>query len=164
MKTFRLEDLFSIVDSLLGRTPDDLELQSFLTALGNWPLPDFEEEEFTIYLEDKARGFCLLFEDCSAVRHPLASGKPEKMPIFIGCFFYAEGVDEYSMFKGTLPENIVWSDDSTSLVAKLGVPNNEIINKKTGRLMAHRWSVKQWLLTASYDSGGFLQELYLGIT
>ena len=42
-----------------------------------WPLPDFEDEEFTIYLEDKPRGFCLVFDDSSTVQHKTAASERE---------------------------------------------------------------------------------------
>jgi len=164
MTTSPLGDVYSAVDRLLGRTPDDAELQSFLSALGYWPLQVLGPEDFNLYLEDKARGFCLLFEDCSVVPHPLAAGKPAGTLIFAGCFFYAEGVEGYHAYAGALPYGITWSDTASSIVAKLGPPKNEIKSKRTGVLMAHRWQAGQWLLTASYHAGGSsLEHLYVGI-
>lgn len=164
MNTSLLDDLYSAVDRLLGRTPDDAEMQAFLSALGHWPLQVLGPEDFNIYLEDEARGFCLLFEDCSVVPHPLAASKPAETPIFTGCFFYAEGVEGYHAYAGALPYGITWSDTASSLVSKLGPPKNEMKSKRTGLLIAHRWPAGQWLLTARYSAGGSsLGHLYVGI-
>lgn len=164
MKKSPMKDLFASSERLLGRTPDDTELQAFLGALGMWPLPDFEPEELTIYLEDKDRGFCLMFDDSSSVQHPVAAGKPAETPIFVSAYFYAEGVEEYHAFAGTLPYGIIWSDTANSLVSKMGPPKHEIKTKSDGRLSAHVWPAGQWWLTASYVGGGSsIDYLYLNI-
>jgi hypothetical protein len=164
MNTSLVNDLYTAVDRLLGRTPDDAELQAFLSALSYWPLQVLGPEDFRIYLEDKARGFCLLFEDCSVVPHPLATGKAAKTPIFTGCFFYAEGVEGYHAYKGVLPYGITWSDTASSLVSTLGPTESEIKSKRTSMLTAHVWPAGQWFLTASYLAGGSsLKHLYVGI-
>lgn len=164
MNITHLDDIYSVVEQLLGKTPDDAELQSFLVAIGKWPLSAFGPEDLSIYLEDKRLGYCLLFEDCSTVRHPLATDKVAETPIFVGCFFYSEGVDGYRAYAGKLPSSITWFDTPNTLVYKLGTPMNEIMNKKTGALLGHRWQAGQWLLSASYSGGEKLKHLYLGIT
>jgi len=154
MKTSPINDIFASAERLLGRTSDDPELKILLQALGFWPLPEFESEESSIYLEDEARGFCLVFDDSSSLEHPLAAGKPPGTPIFRNVFLYSEGVGDYHAYKGTLPHGITWSDTANTLVAKMGPPKNEIKNKKTGKLSAHRWPAGRWMLTASYGGGG----------
>lgn len=164
MKTMPIKDLFASADQLLGRTPDDTELRTLLQSLGMWPLPAFGPEELSIYLEDRARGFCLEFRDSSSVRHPVAAGKPAQTPIFEGVFFYAEGVDGYRAYVGTFPYGITWSDTAASLPSKVGPPKHEIKNKKTGLLSSHRWSAGRWNLTARYRGGGVsIKHLHLGI-
>jgi hypothetical protein len=162
MKASATEDMFASVERLLGRTPDDNELRLFLEGLGKWPIPAFGEEELTIYLGDKARGYNLVFDDSSTVRHPVAAGKSPETPILVTCFFYNEGVEGYHAFTGTLPNGITWSDSADSLVAKIGPPKHEI--KYGTTLSAHRWSKGQWMLTASYQrNGAFVEYLDLGI-
>jgi hypothetical protein len=164
MKTPPTQDLFASAERLLGRTPDDGELQKFLEDLRKWPLPAFGPEELSIYLADKDQGFCLQFDDSSTIQHPVAAGKVAETPLFVRCFFYAEGVEEYHAFSGTLPNGITWSDNATSLVSKIGLPKHEIKSKKTGKLTGHRWARGQWMLTASYKrDGAFLEYLDLGI-
>jgi hypothetical protein len=149
---------------LLGRTPDDSELHELLATLGNWPLRAFGPEELSIYLHDKVRGFCLVFDDSTTVRHPVASGKPAQTPIFVGAFFYAEGVDGYHAYAGAMPYGIGWSDTAKSLVSKIGPPKFEIKNKQTGQLRSHRWPAGQWMLTALYGGGGTsIKHMHLGI-
>jgi hypothetical protein len=163
MKTPPEENIFAQAEKLLGKSPDD-ELRAILEALGKWPIPPFGPEELTIYLEDKPRGFCLVFDDSSTVQHPVAANKPPQTPIFVGCFFYAEGVDGYHAFKGALPYGISWSDNASSMVSKIGPPKHEIKNKKTGLLSSHRWQIGQWMLTARYTGGGSaIRHLHLGI-
>jgi hypothetical protein len=164
MKMPDTEDMFASVERLLGRTPDDNELRSFLQQLGKWPVPEFGPEELTIYLEDKARGFCLVFDDSATVRHPIAANKSPQTAIFVGCFFYSEGVDGYHAFTGSLPYGITWSDNSTTTVSKIGPPKHEIKNKNTGLLSSHRWQVGQWMLTVRYKGGGSsIRHIHLGI-
>ena len=114
-KTLPMKDLSGSAERLLGRTPDDPELQTFLKTLGRWPLPPFGPEELTIYW-DKALGFCLVFDDSSTVKHSIAAGNQAGTPIFVGTFFYAEGVDGYHAYAGPLPYGITWSDTANSLV------------------------------------------------
>lgn len=157
-------NLFLTIAPLFGRTPDDSELEEVLGALGHLPFCGFGVDDFSLYLPNKADGFCLLFEDADTVDHKLAKGKARRTPVFTGCFFYPEGIDEYSQFKGPLPEGIVWSDTSESILGKLGKPQNEIMNKKTGKLKAHRWNLGAFLLTASYrKEGTSLHHVYVGI-
>jgi hypothetical protein len=153
-KSSSMDTLFESVERLLGRTPENPELQTLLEALDMWPLPDFEDEELTIYLEDKPRGFCLVFDESSSVQHPVAAGKPAGTPIFVGTFLYNEDVEDYRAFRGKLPHGITWADNAESLVAKLGPPKREIRNKRDGKLSAHGWPCGQWWLTASYVGGG----------
>lgn len=137
-----VNDLYSVVDGLLGRPPEDAELQSFLEALGHWPLT-LGPEDILRYLAHQDRGFCLLFMDASGHPHPVARGKPPRTPIFKGCFFYAEGVEECRAFAGALPNGITWSDTATTLLAKLGPPKNAIISRKRGVLTSHFWTMGQ---------------------
>lgn len=164
MKAVSVKDLFSFTQALLGRTSNDHELRSILEGLGKWPIPAFGPEELTLYLADKSQGFCLVFDDGSTVKHAVAAGKGSQTPIFVGGFFYAEGVDEYHAFSGTLPNGIVWSDSASSLLSKMGPPKHEITNKKTGALSSHRWPLGQWMLTARYAGGGSsIKHLHLGL-
>jgi hypothetical protein len=159
-----INNLFSAAEPLFGRTPDDAELQSFLSALGKWPIPEFGAEDFYLYIPDKAQGYCLFFEDADILKHPAAAGKPPRTPILVGCFFYNEGVDEYHAFAGALPLGITWADTASSLVSKLGPPKNEIKNKKTGLLSSHRWPAGQLLVSAVYRGGGTsIKHIYVGI-
>ncbi len=164
MKSFTIENLFPSIEPLFGRTADDLDLQAVLKAMGRWPLPEFEPEEFVIFLEDKEHGFCLEFDDTQTAKLPGSKDKPPRTAIFRGCFFFAEGYENYHAFSGSLPCSIVWTDTASSLVTKLGTPKNEIMNKKTGILNAHRWAMDGWMLTASYRNGGsFLRRIYAGV-
>jgi hypothetical protein len=164
-KTSVINDLFAAAEPLFGRAPDDAELQSFLNAVGKWPVPAFGPEEFSLYVADKPRGFCLLFEDAETVKHPDAAGKPARTPIFIGCFFYNEGVDGYQAFAGALPLGITWADTASSLVSKLGPPDSEIKSKKTGLVTSHGWPAGRLLLTVAYRGGGSsIRHIYVGIT
>jgi hypothetical protein len=162
--TLAMDDLFPTAEPLFGRTPDDPDLQAFLMAVGKWPVPPFGDEELIMYLEDKPRGFALVIEDAGTVKHPAAEGLAAQTPLFTACFFFAEGVEGYQAFPGKIPSGIVWSDNASSLVAKLGPPKNDIKNKKTGALQAHRWPAGTLLLTARYLGGGTsLRHVYLGI-
>ena len=164
MTTSPTSNLYDTIAPLFGRTPEDPELAAVLGTLGELPFRGLASDEFSRYLTKKTAGYCLLFEDAETVRHPTAQGKARKTPIFTGCFFYPEGVDEYAQFTGALPEGILWTDSAATLPAKLGAPKNEIINKKTGRLKAHRWSKGALLLTASYKADATsLHHIYIGI-
>lgn len=164
MRTSTTKDVFPQVEQLLGRTPDDMELETFLKSLGMWPLPSFEPEEFRIYLEDKERGFCLVFKDCSTVQHPSTVGKPAETPVLACVFLYAEDVDGYHAYMGALPLGIIWSDTASLLVAKNGPPKQEIRNKTTGKLNAQRWPVGPWMLTVGYiGDGASIDRIDLGI-
>jgi len=146
--------LFKRAELLLGRTPDDPELQGFLKKLQMWPVPAFEEDELTVYLENKALGFCLVFDDSSTVKHESAAGKTPGTPLFVTTFLYAEGVEGYHKFPGELPNGIAWSDSAAAVVAKLGPPKREIKNKRDGRLTAHAWPFGSWWMTVGYIGGG----------
>jgi len=155
-------DVYAGIGPALGKTPNDPPVQSFLRSIGHWPLPELEEDEFDLNIEDEARGFSLAFED-GANLPPSIEAKPAGTLVLCGCFFYAEGADDYQQYGGPLPQGITWSDTPASLVAKLGPPKNEMRNKKTGELDAHRWALgEQRLLTASYN-GDELENLYIGI-
>ena len=154
MPTAPLIDVFASAERLLGRTPSDPELRKLLVSLGRWPLPEFESEEVSIYLEDQARGFCLVFDDSSSLEDPIAAGEQPGTPIFVSAFFYAEGVDGYHAYAAPLPHGITWSDTASSLLSKMGPPKHEIKSKKTGLLSAHVWAYGRWALTASYPAGG----------
>ena len=164
MTTSLTSNLYDTIAPLLGRTPADPELAAVLGALGELPFRGLASDEFSRYIAKKQDGHCLLFEDAETVRHPAAQGKARKTPVFTGCFFYPGGVDEYAQFTGVLPEGILWTDTAATLLAKLGAPKNEIMNKKTGRLKAHRWSKGELLLTASYKTdASALHHIYMGI-
>ena len=66
---FPVEDIAPLVIRLAGRTPDDAELRSFLSALGRWPLPAFPPDEFDVSVEDQQRGFSLSFRDAATLKH-----------------------------------------------------------------------------------------------
>lgn len=165
MSTPITTNLFKVIAPLFGQTPDDPDLSKLLGTLGELPFRGFGPEDFSLYMTKKADGFCLLFEDADTVDHPVAKAKPRRTPIFTGCFFYPKGVDEYDEFTGALPEGIAWSDTAGTLLSRLGTPKNEIINKKTGRVKAHRWAKDRLLLTASYKvDASSLHHIYIGIT
>jgi hypothetical protein len=103
-----------------------------------------------------------LFESTNNAIHKSASRPPDAV-IFAGCFFYAEGVEDYRAFSGPLPIGITWSDTPSTLVAKLGPPDNEIKNKKTGALSAQRWFVRSVRITASFNAKATLDHVYAGI-
>jgi hypothetical protein len=164
MTTSITSNLYNTIAPLFGRTPEDAELAAVLGPLGELPFQGLASDEFSRYVTKKADGFCFLFEDAETVRHPVAQGKARKTPVFTGCFFYPDGVDEYSQFTGSLPEGILWTDTAATLLSKLGTPKNEILNKKTGRVKAHRWNKGNLLLTASYKAdASSLHHLYIGI-
>jgi hypothetical protein len=159
---FPIDRIASSVLGLAGRTPDDPELQRFLTALKAWPLDPFPSDEYSVYHIDKKRGFCLMFEDATLVKHPAAQGKKPRTPLLIGCYFYTQGKDDYEQFAGTLPYDVAWTDTPESLTARLGPPKNVIVSKKTGALTAHRWAMDALLLTVGYRKGA-IEDLYVGI-
>ncbi len=164
MATSVISNLYDTIAPLFGRTPEDPEVAAVLGTLAELPFRGLDSDEFSRYIAKRAEGFCLLFEDADTVRHPTAQGKAPKTPIFTGCFFYPEGVDGYSEFIGSLPDGILWADNAATLAAKLGTPKNEILNKKTGLLKAHRWSRGELLLTASYQAdASSLHHIYVGI-
>ncbi len=164
MTTSIASNLYHTIAPLFGRTPEDPEVAAVLETLGELPFRDLDIEEFSRYVARRPEGFCLLFQDAEIVRHPTAQGKAPKTPIFTGCFFYPEAVEDYSRFTGSLPDGILWTDNAATLLAKLGQPKNEILSKKTGRLKAHRWSRGELLLTASYQAdASSLHHVYVGI-
>jgi len=161
-----LQNLFPTAAPLFGRTADDPDLKAFLTDLKMWPLPELDEDEIEIYHDDEKRGFCLYFVQAERVKVkvPALAGKPGDTLVFVGCFFYADGVNDHLAFRGAMPLDITWSDTASSLVARLGAPKAEIKNKKTGVLTTHRWNAPQPIMQTSYDSGGnALEEVYVGI-
>jgi hypothetical protein len=156
-------ELFNAIEPLFGMTPES-DVKHVLSWMGKLPFPGFAEDEYSLYLSRKDLGFCLLFQDAQTVKHPSAQGKAPRTPIFTGCFFYPGGVEEYETFTGALPGAITWTDTSASLVAKLGAPKNEIMNKLKGSLKAHRWHLGALLLTANYrNAGAALHHIYVGI-
>ena len=159
-----LQNLFATAAPLFGRPADDPDLKVFLTGLKMWPLPKLDEDDIEIYHDDEKRGFCLYFVQAERVKLPALAGKPGDTLVFVGCFFYADGVDDHLSFRGAMPLDITWSDTASSLVARLGAPKGEFKSKKTGALTAHRWNAPQPILSTSYDSGGNkLNEVYVGI-
>ena len=162
-KTFPVDDIAPTVIRLAGRTPDDPELRTFLSAIGSWPLAPFPADEFDVYFEDKVRGFSLSFQDAATLKHPAAAGKPSRTPIFVGGFFYSQGKDGYQQFKGALPHGIAWAESPDSLAAKLGAPKFNITNKKTGNLQAYRWEIDGQMLSANFKNDGSIGHVYVGI-
>jgi hypothetical protein len=161
-KKLNIDSISSSVLHLAGRIPTDPELMAFLSAVGAWPLDDFPPDEFNIYFEDKALGFCLLFEDAAIVRNPIAIGKPARTPIFVGCYYYSQGKDGYQQFMGSLPFGVDWIDTPISILAKLGTAKKNILNQKTGQLIAHRWEIDGLLLTVGYKND-VIEDVYVGI-
>ena len=141
------------VDRFVGRHVAEGDVRLWLESLGLWPLPYFGTEG-EVYVAEKARGFCLTFRRAT-------EAKPA--PWLSGCFFYAEGEDEYAAFQHELPLGITWKDDATSLVARLGAPTFEHKSKKTGRLLGHRWRANERnMVSASYDADGRVRHVYRG--
>lgn len=159
-----LDTLYSDVEPLFGHTPEDPALESFLRSIGMWPVPPLGDEDLTVYVSDKKRGFSLLFDDSDRVNHPSAAGKPSRSRLFVAVYFYAEGHEGYSAFPGKLPLGITWADTPDSLIKRLGQPESELKSKKTGALTAHWWPAKPYVLITGYRSGGTaLRTVYLGI-
>jgi hypothetical protein len=159
-----VDSLFAASERLLGRTPNDPELKEVLVGLAAWPLPEFDEDEISVYVENEPAGYDLEFRDSSTVDHPVAEGKSPGTPVFVSAFFYNEGVEDYGQFKGALPNGISWSDTSNDLVRKLGKPKREFKNKADGKLNGHGWPRGEWWLTASYaEDGAVLERFDLGI-
>lgn len=141
------------VDRFVSRHVQESEVRQWLASLGLWPLPYFGTEN-QIYVPEKPRGFCLTFRRATP-------SKPA--PWLSGCFFYAEGEEGYAAFPHRLPLGITWQDDAASLVARLGAPTVEHKNKRTGRLLGHRWNAdKHNMTSASYDAEGHVRHVYRG--
>jgi len=147
-------DILTTSERLLGRSADDSELQSFLNTLNMWPLSPFGTDEFRIYAEDKDRGICLLFKDSATIKHQVAANKIPGTPIFSSIFFYADGVEGYHAYSGQLPLGINWIDTVSRLVSRLGAPQHEIRNNKTGQLRAQKWPLGHLSVTVVYVAGG----------
>lgn len=154
-------DVYAAVMPLLGTTLDDAKLRAFLHSIGHWPLPE-PEDVGDLHVEDPERGFTLVFEDGASLPSP-ALRQPAGTLVLCGCFFYADGVEEFEEYRGPLPRDITWSDTPVSLAGRLGASKNEFRDKRTGELDGQRWELEdQRLLTASYN-GDVLEQLYLGI-
>lgn len=164
MNTTTLKNLYSASRSVLGLTPDDQRLQEFLDDLDMWPLPEFEEDESSIYPDNEKKGFFLELKDCAETNHPLAKGKPSGVPIFISCSIYPEGIEGYSAYVGTMPYGIAWSDSASDVVKKMGrAPANEIIDKPSGKLTTQIWDVDVGPFTVCYSLSGGIRRIYWGI-
>lgn len=147
---------------LSGRTTDDPELQAFLRKAGGWPLKPFAADEFNTAFSDKTRGYQLLFRDAATVKHAVAAGKADRLPLFIGTYFFTEGCEGNRQFAGALPHGVKWTDKPDDLLARLGTPKNVITSKKTGALTAHRWAIDELLMSVNYRNGA-IESLYIGI-
>jgi hypothetical protein len=144
-------NLFTHIEKLFGETPDNQELASILSWMGQQKFPQFKKEEWDIYLSKKPFGFCLHFEDAKMVLHDCAKGKAPRTPIFTGCFYYPEGQEGFKQYSGKLPFGVTWSDTSSTLPKKFKEKATPIVSKPTGALQAHIWSFGDLRLTASYQ-------------
>ena len=149
-----VQSLFENAEPLFGRPVGDTNVQALLSSLGHWPPPQFSEDEFIIYVEDKPHGYCLKLDEASTVKNPIVAGIPEGTPVLVGCFFFSEGVDGYRQFSGRLPRDILWSDGPETVLKKVGAPKFEFKNKTTGVLSTHRWDCGAWHLTVKYRDDG----------
>ncbi len=157
------DDITPEVLRLAGRTSDDPELQTFLEKSGAWPLKPFPAGEFNLAFKDELRSYELLFEDAATVQHAAAAGKPARLPLFVGAYYFNEGSAGQRPFAGILPHGVTWHDTPDQLLARLGAPKNTITAKKTGALSAHRWAIEGLLLTVGYRHG-VVEDVYVGIT
>lgn len=153
---FELKRLVSTIEPLLGRVSSDSELEAFLTELGHWPLPPFQESMlYSLYLEHKADGFCLVLKPAS---QPFERRSPAR---FEGCFFHSAAEAGYSAFAHPLPGGVSFGEANAAVVARLGAPANQIDNKKTGRLMSQRWELSSCSVSVGYDKAGCVKQVYL---
>src|SRR5690242_9980779 len=113
--TISVNDITPAVLRLAGRTTDDPELRTFLEQCGAWPLKPFPADEFNVAFADHARGFQLLFEDAATVQHAAAAGKPARLPLFVGAYYFNAGTDDYQPFTGALPHGVQWTDSPDDL-------------------------------------------------
>lgn len=149
-----LETLFERAEPLFGLAITDSKVQALLADLGHWPAPELPAEEFIVYIEDKPLGYCLKLDDAATVKNPIVAGLAPRTRVFVGCFFFSEGIDGYKQFAGRLPHGIAWSDDPQAVLKKVGQPKFEFKNKTTGVLSTHRWDCGAWHLTVKYRDDG----------
>jgi hypothetical protein len=115
-----------------------------------------------LYVEDKPRGFCLVFSEAQQ----LSDGK-SRVPQLSGCFLYSKGKDGYRAFVHPMPKGITWKDSAASLQTKLGKPAFEYRDKKSGNLTGQRWqdrdSAKPYLTVGYVKNGAAIDDVYIGI-
>ena len=159
-----MDELCATVLRLLGRTPDDPDLQRFLSAVGCWPIPAFAEERFTYSFEDQQRGFALTFQDAATLpAENKIPGVPARTPVFIGAVLYSEGKDDYHQFAGKIPGGATWADTPSALETKLGPPKHVVKNTKTGALMGYRWAMEGHIFATAFRKNGTISTMFLSL-
>lgn len=139
---------------LLGRPAEDSEVIELLGTLNNLPFPGFKEDEFSLFIENKPHGFCLLFQDAEVLNNDFATSKKSRLPILSACYFYPGGIEGFEKFTGPLPLDIAWEDNAASLIQSLGPHKSEIIDKKTGLVTSRRWTDDNYILIIKFKDGG----------
>jgi len=91
------------------------------------------------YIERPLGGYCLLFSDEAEFLgkrdQPIGVGKL----YFSTVFFYSEGKDEYSQYKGELPFGLSFEDRRENVVHKLGEQSWQRLAQDDERVISDRW-------------------------
>jgi hypothetical protein len=138
--------------SLLGRSAKDYELIPFC-AENNLDISkvELEPEFYRGYLEKKQEGFSLVFTDEREFLNKPEQALRKGELYFSGVFFYADGKEDFSEYRGTLPKDIRFSDTREELLTKLGEPSWQRKSRKNNAVIADRWDSSENYIHITYD-------------
>lgn len=137
---------------MLGHAIDEPDIKSALESFGidigvEIKLP---EDEYTAYLERKADGYCFVFTD-EAMFLNISDQRVGEGPLFFsGVFFYAEGKDGYSRYKGDLPVGLDFSFTRNEILNGLGQPTAQRM-RDDGSIIGDRWELPNYFVSVTYS-------------
>jgi hypothetical protein len=105
----------TLLCKLVGLTKKEPLLAAFLASLNSHPQTDRCEDDEFYYDSYRDLGMSFLFE-----------GSPEFLSAI---FLYADGVDGYEEYKGSLPNSLNFSDTRQDVLQRLGQPAKSGGNK-----------------------------------
>lgn len=110
----KLEEIYSVI----GLGNENPKLLTLLDKLGNHNLD--RDETHLSFIKFKSSGIEFAFKEKASLKYKADDNNGDY--ILETVFFYSEGVEGYSEYKGDLPMSITFKDDQSIIRTKLGEP------------------------------------------
>lgn len=138
----------SAITELVGVPATDARVENLLRELGIARMPKLARGEFDAHAEAKKQGISLVFKDEAYLKR-LDEPLGKRPLVLVGAHFYSRGHEGFSQFEGSLPNTITFSDNPSSLRAKLGEP--EWRKEHMGVVIRERWDLGPHKVSITYQ-------------